>query len=217
MRSFSLLLALLLVPTAALTAERPVLADENIITNPAADPAWSPLFAELGKPRNRFSRFEEHRIFPFRNRPLVLEGEIRIVPNRGLSLSYSGEKPHVIIIDDKGVLMRDERGRERSAPDDSRARGATSALSHILRFDLPALEKDFEVHGLRDGDAWTLGFVPRDPNLTKSLGTIIVRGKESQLERIEMLKSDDQRIEILIKDSQADVIFTMDVLKRFFR
>jgi outer membrane lipoprotein-sorting protein len=217
MRALWLLFFILLVSTLTFAADRPVLAAENAIENPAADPAWSSLFTELSQPKNRFSRFEERRFFSFRNQPVVLEGEIRIVPGRGLSLSYSGAKPHVIIIDDKGVLMRDERGRERSAPEDSRARGATSALSHVLRFDLPALEKDFNVHGLRDGDAWTLGFVPRDPNLTKSIGSLVVHGRQRQLERIEMLKSDDQRIEILIKDSQADVIFPMDVLRRFFR
>lgn len=217
MRFVWLLLCLLLVSSATFAADRSVLATENVIANPASNPAWGSLFAELGQPVNRFSRFEERRIFPFRSQPIILEGEIRIVPGRGLSLSYSGPKPHLIIIDDQGVLMRDERGRERSAPDDSRARGATSALSHILRFDLPALEKDFEVHGVRESDAWTLGFVPRDQNLTKSLGTIIVQGQNSHLERIEMLKSDDQRIEILIKDAQANVIFPLDVLRRFFR
>ena len=202
---------------AAADSSRPVLEESHVLTQPAENPEWRELFTELSKPKNRTSRFEERRTFAFRDKPVVLKGEIRIHPQRGLSLSYSGPKAHVLIIDEKGVLMRDERGRERSAPDDSRARAATSALASILRFDLAALEKQFVIHGLREGDGWTLGFVPRDASLTNVLGTIVVHGKAAALDKIEMLKSDQERIEILITDTQSDVIFPMDVLKRFFR
>lgn len=194
-----------------------VLTPEHQLSNPSSDPAWRGLFTALSQPKNRFSRFEERRYFPFREQPVVLHGEIRIIPDRGLSLSYAGPKAHVIIIDQQGVLMRDERGRERSAPEDGRARAVTSALSHILKFDLAALEKEFVIHGLRDGDAWTLGFAPRDEALAGLLGTLIVHGRQTALDRIEMIKSDQQRIEILITSTESDVIFPMDVLKRFFR
>ncbi|MEO6002155.1 MAG: hypothetical protein ABIZ04_03540 [Opitutus sp.] len=204
--------------SAAETAEpTPILSAETVLADPAKSPEWRDLFAELGKPRNRVSRFEERRYFPFRDKPVVLQGEIRILPDRGLSLSYLGTKPHVIIIDQQGVLMRDERGRERAAPDDDRARAATSALSHILRFDLVALEKEFVVHGIRNGADWTLGFVSRDPTFTNLLGSVIVHGKDAELNRIDMIKSPQQRIEILITSTMADVIFPVDVLQRFFR
>ena len=198
-------------------AEQPIFAPENILTEPSANPAWRELFAEFGKPTNRISKFEERRYFPFREKPIVLQGEIRIAPTRGLSLSYSGTKPYVVIVDEAGVLMRDERGRERSAPDDHRAHAVTSALSHILRFDLAALEKEFVVHGLRRDGEWTLGFVARDADLAKALGTVTVQGRDSTLNRIEMAKPDGQRIDILINQTEADVIFTMNVLQRFFR
>jgi hypothetical protein len=198
-------------------ADRPVLDAAHVLTEPATHEEWRELFAELAQPRNRFSRFEERRYFPFREKPVVLQGEIRIVPERGLSLSYSGAKPHVLIIDREGLLMRDERGRERAAPDDHRARAATGALASILRFDIASLEKDFVIHGLRGDDGWTLGFVPRDQKFADVLGTIVVHGREAALDRIEMVKSEEQRIEITIKDTQSGVIFPMDVLKRFFR
>jgi hypothetical protein len=194
-----------------------VLQPEHLLSNPSSDPAWRDLFASLSQPTNRFSRFEERRYFPFREQPVVLRGEIRIIPERGLSLSYAGPKPHVIIIDQQGVLMRDERGRERSAPEDGRARAVTSALSHVLKFDLPALEKEFTIHGIRDSDTWTLGFVPKDEALAGLLGTLLVHGRQTALDRIEMIKSDQQRIEILITSTESGVIFTMDILKRFFR
>lgn len=213
----AVMLTLLLACSPADAAERLIFASDNVLADPAKNPAWSELFAELGKPKNRTSRFEESRYFPFREKPVVMQGEIRIAPDRGLSLSYSGSKPHVVIIDESGVVMRDKRGRERSAPNDNQARGVTSALSSILRFDLAALEKEFVMHGIRDGDDWTLGFAPRDPNLAKSLGTVVVHGKKNTLGRIEMVKSPKQRIEIMISESKDDVTFTPDVLQRFFR
>ena len=212
-----LLLFLLLLGTATSAAEQPVFAPANVLLEPAKDPAWRELFAQLGQSRTRISHFEERRYFPFRAKPVILQGEIRIVPGRGLSLSYGGAKPQMIIIDDKGVLMRNERGRERSMPDDDRARAATSALAAVLRFDLAALEKQFVIHGSREADTWTLGFAPRDAALAGLMGTIAVKGRQAELTRIDLVKSADQHIEIIIQDSEADVIFPPEVLKRFFR
>src|SRR4051794_29498681 len=87
-------------------AELPPIADA------AHDPAWRELFAQLAPTRTRQSSFEERRYFPFRKEPTVLTGEIRIVPNLGLSLRYLTPEKRVLIADEKGLLMRDADGRE---------------------------------------------------------------------------------------------------------
>jgi hypothetical protein len=161
--------------------------------------------------------FEERRYFPFRKTAVVLKGEIRIVPERGLSLRYLEPEKRILIVDTRGLLMRDEEGRERAAPSDGRAQAVTSALVSVLRFDLAALQQSFEVHGRREGAAWTLAFVPRDPALGEMIGNLVVSGMEGRLERIEMIKSATQRIEISISETKEDVIFTGAVLDRFFR
>lgn len=189
----------------------------NLIADPVNDPAWRSLFERLAPQKARHSKFEERRTLPFLKTPIVLTGEIRISPDRGLSLHYQGEKPQVMIMDQKGVLMRDERGRERAAPADARADAATSALFQILRFDLPALAKSFVIHGRRDGDAWTLGFEPRDANLVRLIGSVIVQGEAGRVDRIEMVKSEKQRIDISITETKENVTFSADELKRFFR
>jgi outer membrane lipoprotein-sorting protein len=194
-----------------------LLAPETLLADPARDPQWRALFDQLAPNKTRQSSFEERRYFPFRKTPVVLQGEIRIVPQRGLSLRYLQPEERVLIIDDKGLLMRDSDGQERAAPADSRAQAATSALVQILRFDLDALSRDFVVHGQRDGDAWTLAFAPRDPAFAELIGTLTVTGEQGTLRKIEMVKSATQRIEILIRDTREDVIFTGDTLKRFFR
>lgn len=194
-----------------------LVAPETLLDDPANDPAWRDLLDKLAPNKTRQSTFEERRYFPFRKTPVVLKGEIRIVPELGLSLRYLEPEPRVMIVDAKGLLMRDNDGRERAAPNDSRAQAATSALVHVLRFDLAALKKDFEVHGRRDGGAWTLAFVPRDPTFANLLGVLVVSGEQGTLTKIEMVKSPTQRIEITIRDTLEDVLFTGDTLRRFFR
>jgi hypothetical protein len=190
---------------------------ETRLIDPANDPVWRELFAQLAPNKTRQSSFEERRYFPFRKAPVVLQGEIRIVPELGLSLRYLQPEPRIMIVDAKGLLFRDDEGRERAAPSDSRAQAATSALVQVLRFDFEVLKKEFDVHGRRDAQKWTLAFVPRDPTFTNLLGVLSVSGEQNALRKIEMIKSPTQRIEITIKDTQEDVLFTADTIRRFFR
>lgn len=208
---------LALAVAAPLAASPVVLSPETIVADPTTDQTWRPLFDQLAPQKNRIATFEERRTFPFRKTPLVLTGQIRLSPEHGLSLSYAGDKPQTVIVDDRGVLLRDARGRTRTAPADSRADAVTSALSDILRFDLTALAQDFTVHGLRAGDAWTLGFVPRDPTVAQLLGSVVVHGHGARPDRIEMIKSDKQRIDIAIGETRDDVVFSADELRRYFR
>jgi hypothetical protein len=194
-----------------------LISSETRLEDPASDPTWSELFTRLAPHKTRQSRFEEKRYFPFRKAPVVLQGEIRIVPELGLSLRYLEPEPRILIVDAKGLLMRDEAGRERAAPSDSRAQAATSALVDVLRFDFPALKKQFELHGRREGASWTLAFVPRDPAFANLLGILTVSGEKNELRRIEMIKSPTQRIEISIRETQEDILFTTDTIRRFFR
>ena len=189
----------------------------NLIADPVNDPGWKELFTRLAPQKARRSKFEERRIFPFRTTPIVLTGEIRIAPDRGLSLSYLGAKPQIVVVDQKGVLMRDQSGQERSAPADPRADAATSALFQIMRFDLPALAKTFVLHGRRDGEGWTLGFEPRDPTLANLIGRVIVQGEGARVDHIDMVKSEKQRIDIAISETKEEVTFSPEELKRFFR
>ena len=200
-----------------LKAAGPLVRPDTPLTDPAHDPAWSTLFARLSASKTRQSRFEERRYFPFRSTPVVLKGIIRIIPERGLSLNYLEPDRRIMIIDAKGALLRDAEGRERAIPADARAQTVTSALVSVLRFDVAELQKSFVIYGRHEGTTWTLGFVPRDPAITEMLGSLVVSGEQNQLNRIEMTRSATQRIEIIIRDQQEDVIFPGDVIDRYFR
>ena len=118
------------------------------------DPFWSRLLEQLGKPKIRYSTFVEERHFPFRRTPVILNGEIRIVPNRGLSLRYLEPQEQILIVDEAGILMRDHKGRQRTGPSDSRASSVSMVLTQIISFEMQELVTNFDIHGRHHGDNW---------------------------------------------------------------
>jgi outer membrane lipoprotein-sorting protein len=211
------ILAFCLASIAASRAESPPADAATLITDAAHDPAWQDIFARLAPDKNRLSAFEERRYFSFRKTPVVLTGEIRIVPSRGLSLHYLTPESHIVIVDDQGLLLRDDQGRQRAVPADSRAQAATGTLVDVLRFNLPQLQKNFELRGRHDASGWTLTLAPRDPALAGGLTSLVVSGEGGRLRKIELINSPMQRIEILIGETHEDVVFPADVLARYFR
>lgn len=181
------------------------------------DAAWTALFAKLAAPGTVFSKFTERRWFPVKKQPVVLAGEMRLVPERGLSLHYPAPENRTLIVDTKGLLLRDARGKNRELPQDQRATAVAAALLPVLNFDRAGLEKSFELHGARDGTAWRLDLVPRSPALAKTLGTIVLAGEGETLRRLEFRRSDKQRVEIEIGESQTAATFSPEELKQFFR
>jgi hypothetical protein len=211
-----LLFLFLLVVAPGLRAELPgepgpeLIAGEN-------DADWQPLFAALKAKGAVVSAFTEHRWFPFRKAPVVLEGEMRFSPTRGLSLRYLRPDERLMIADAQGLLLRDARGRSRAVPPDPRAPDINAALLPVLRFDQAELSKQFHLHAVRAGEEWRLDFVPRAPELVRTLGRLTVIGAGEAVRRLEFRRSATQRVEILIGATQTGVTFTPEEEKRFFR
>ncbi len=182
----------------------------------ADDPAWQELFSHLAPTSPRQCAFEERRYFPFRARPVVLTGTVRIAPGRGLSLEYATPARRTVIIDGEGILVR-ESGGQRAAPAQGRAQAATAALAAILRFDPAELARDFKLDGTLGPDAWKLTLIPREPGLAESLESVSVDGVRGRLGRIELVRSAAQRIEIVLGPATEGIAFSADTLARAFR
>jgi hypothetical protein len=200
-----------------LRANPPQLPAPNLPIDTVHDPAWQSLFARLAERKTREAAFEERRYFLFRKTPIVLTGKIRIAPGRGLSLDYLTPEPRILIADDRGLLLRDRRGRDFAGPAGGRAQAATAVLIDVMRFDLPELRKAFEFRGRLEGGAWTLDLKPRDPALSADFDSIAISGEGARLRRIELIGSAAQRIEILIGETREGMAFTQDELIRYFR
>lgn len=209
----------LLAPFLA-AAVSPALAVDPALVNPAnrMDPAsaeWRELAAAFSGQRAVVAEFEESRHFPFRKAPVDLRGIVRIAADRGLSLQYTAPEERTVIVDGRGLLVR-EKGGEHAAPGDPRANAANQAMLHILRLDLKALAQDNELYGRRDGSSWVLALTPRDPGIRRAVGDIFVEGEGGAVRRIELRRSAKQFIAIRIGPPR-NVTFTPEELQRFFR
>jgi glycosyltransferase involved in cell wall biosynthesis/outer membrane lipoprotein-sorting protein len=182
---------------------------------PPAATEWSDLIAAFAGNGDITAGFTEQRHFPFKKEPVELRGEVRVSRPRGLSLQYTAPDERTVILDDHGVLIRAPAG-EKTPPADPRAAAANAALLKVLRFDLAALEQDFELYGRRDGPAWTLGLVPRTDALRRSVGRITVTGEAAAISRIEIRRTARQAIVIAIGPPRR-VKFGGEEVERYFR
>lgn len=214
--SFSLWLIFTLPVFAKLPAQR---TQPEFLVQPndiGAD--WQKLLAELQAAPPLRAEFEERRFFPFRRDYTALTGEIRLDPNHGLSLHYITPQDQLMVVDARGGFLQNERGRRRELPDNPSARAATSALLHVLRFDLPRLAEDFDIYAARDERDWAFTFVPRaEGKLAKALSPITVQGEGARVRLIEMRKTERQRVEIHVGKTTTNVAFTDEERARYFR
>lgn len=209
------LVVLLLCPLPGRAGEPDLLVQSAHRLAPAA-PAWSDLIDAFAHHPDTLADFTERRFFPFKREPVELKGEVRVSATRGLSLHYTAPEEHTVILDEHGVLIRAAAG-EKTPLADPRAAAANEALRHIVSLDLPALEKDFEIYGRRDGEGWTLALVPRTDEARRSIGRINVTGEAATIRRIEIRRTAKQSIEITIGPPRPSAEFTTEELKAFFR
>lgn len=207
-----LFLVVLLVT--ALRATPPV--EPGPVLDATAEAAWLPLLSRLGAPRPLFSSFEEERWFSVRKAPVVLRGEMRLEPSRGLSLFYREPEEKLVVLDAKGALLRDRRGT-RTLPPDPRGEGLEQALLPALRFDLAEIRRRFVVHAARDGADWRLDLVPKAQPTRRSLGNLVIQGTGDVVTRLEFRRSPTQRVTIKILATQDPAAFSAGDLQRFFR
>lgn len=178
---------------------------------------WKPIVDSVAGKGAVVAQFTESRFFPFRFRPTVLHGVLRLSPDRGLSLQYTDPDHYVLIADAHGILVREADGRTREPPSGSHESGAVAALLPIMRFDLAALSSSFVIRGIRAGETWTLTFTPRESGIADTLGEISVSGDRSGVRHLEFKRSPSQRVEIDVSQSTAGAVFDPRELASYFR
>ena len=179
------------------------------------DSNWRTRLAALMQPRTLVSTFTESRHTPLKRVPVVVNGTVRIHRERGLSLTYDQKNSPVIILDERGLLLRHANGREQTAPPD--AETDLRLLHALFAFDLDTLEKAYAVaaRDLPEG-AWTLIFTRR-PESTASYRELILVGNATHLTAITLAKTPNLKTEIALATPQFNAEFTSEELARYFR
>ena len=178
---------------------------------------WGPLLLKLANQGAVYSTFSEERWFPIRKKPTVLEGELRFSQELGLSLRYLKPEEKMMILDDKGLLLRDAKGRQKASSQDTAGSELGRSLMSIFAFDPEQLRERFFVCGNRDGEDWRIDLQPRDPKQAALLGTVTVFGRGEEIRRLMIKKSGNQRVEITIRATRQVSGFTQDERRRYFR
>jgi len=195
----------------------PAVADEA--PGAAAGSVFEELRASLREAPLREIHFREERHFPFRFRPVELEGIVRLHAGTALSIEYPA-KDNAVLIDDKGILMRSWSGdgerRERTPP------SSDAALAELLRalfeFDQPRLEEDFRINAgaAPEAGAWRLNFEAREAEGNR-FESIAVEGAGRQVDWIEIDFGSGKRIEIRPVESKIRAGFSGSERARYFR
>lgn len=156
---------------------------------------WTDFRREMAQRPWVMADFVEQRVFPFRSRPVELQGTVWYGRKEGLTLNYRSPRREVVRVDEKGVriIQDDGSSRERAIPE--RGREVPSALLATFRLDFGELKKDFEIHEQRDGDDWALRLTPHDQDET-GIQRIVLEGVEEEVRRIVIEQSDRRRIEL---------------------
>ncbi len=171
--------------------------------------------AALAAPRTLSAGFSESRFTPLKKRPVVVTGTVRIDRARGLSLAYDQPGAPVVILDEKGLLLRRGDGAGQSAPPEA---GPDLRLLHALfAFDLATLEKSYALSAAETPDGgWTFTFVRR-PDSDAAYRELVLSGNAARLAFIRLAKTPNLKTEIALDPPVLDPVFGPGELARFFR
>lgn len=169
----------------------------------------------LAQPRTLVGEFTESRFTPLKKKPVVVAGIVRIDRARGLSLAYDQARAPVVILDEKGLLLRHADGREQAAPPE--AAEDLRLLHALFVFDLATLEKSYALASTEAGDgAWTLVFTRR-PEAAATYRELTLAGDATRLTRIVLAKTPNLHTDIALGPPRLDVTFSPEDLARYFR
>ena len=204
-----------------------------------ADPSAPAVFAPVnqlapGKPlpftlRQVFHRLEhdhtetfaftETRTFPISKKPLKQTGTLRTGKDLGLSLSYESDKPHVIIVDDKGLIDRQPGGGERqvNVADHPELAALTDLYLNLLRGNAAKLFDYADVYFSGTAQTWEMGLVPHDAAVAKRAGKVVVSGGAHYVTRLENVLPDGGTRVLELGKVERNPKYPPDEVQKYFR
>ena len=178
-------------------------------------PAARTRLQSLSRPLTLLGDFTESRFTPLKKTAVIVTGTVRIDRARGLSLTYAQPRAPVVILDEKGLLLRHPDGREQTAP--AEATADLRLLHALFVFDLSTLEKSYALIATENPDhSWALVFTRR-PEAVSTYRELTLLGQADRLTRIILAKTPRLRTEIALEPPQLDPRFSPEELTRYFR
>lgn len=221
-----------LVLCAALAAASPIHAQETAAASTEAlfapanqvPPGKLPftlrkVFHRLAHDQSEAMPFTEVRTFAISKNPLRQNGNLRSSKGLGLSLSYESAKPHVIIVDDKGLIDRQPDGHERqvTVADHPEVATLTDLYLNLLRGNADKLFQYADVYFAGNAQAWQMGLVSHDANLARRVGRVVVSGNGRNIARLENLLPNYESRTLEFGHVTRNPKFSPEEMQMFFR
>jgi len=132
------------------------------------------------------AHFRELRQLSILNQPIESRGKLYFAPPDWLARHVTEPGEARIVVRDDRVSFRDETGVQVLELGSSEvARAMVGNVSVLLRGDLEALEKGYEVEFHAEEDRWTLDLVPRNRVVRGLIERLRVDGRANELVRME--------------------------------
>ena len=177
------------------------------------------VFHRLAHDRAETMSFAETRTFAISKNPLRQNGTLRSSKDYGLSLSYESAKPHVIIVDDKGLIERQPDGHERqvTVADHPELGTLTDLYLNLLRGNADKLFAYADVFFTGSAQVWQMGLVPHDANLAKRVGKVVVCGGGRDIQRLENLLPNGESRTLDFGKPERNPVYPPDAVQKYFR
>ncbi len=165
----------------------------------------------------RIVTFRETRAFPFRSKPVEVDGVARIERELGSSIEYPS-KDAAIIVDEKGLLMRryraDGKWRQREvAPQDGQA---AELMMAALRFDPARIRELFDLSLEGAEPAWKLTLSPKG-ELAETVGRIELATSQLVVTSVRIDLKGQRSITLRILEETPVDSFSESERARYFR
>ncbi len=177
------------------------------------------MFHRLAHDRTESIPFTETRTFAISKNPLRQSGNLRSGKDYGLSLSYESAKPHVIIVDDKGLIERQPDGHERqvTVADHPELGTLTDLYLNLLRGNADKLFAYADVYFTGTAQVWQMGLVPHDATLAKRVGKVVVSGGGRDILRLENVLPNGESRTLEFGKVERNPVYPPEVIQTYFR
>ena len=176
-------------------------------------------FHRLAHDQTESIPFTESRTFAISKNPVRQTGTLRSSKENGLSLSYETPKPHVIIVDDKGLIDRQPGGHERqiTVADHPELAALTDLYLNLLRGNADKLFEYADVYFAAREQTWEMGLASHDAAVAKRVGRVIISGGGRSIRSLENVLPNGETRVLELGKTERNPKYPPDVIQMYFR
>jgi hypothetical protein len=169
----------------------------------SSDVELDALMQKLSEVRTAGGTFTERKYFSILDEPMILKGTVRYRAPDYVRKEYRdpGSESYEVRGDNLTIEFPDGRRRDLSIDEYPVLRAFVESYRGTLAGDLERLRRYFELELTGPMEAWQLRLTPRDPELAKYLGAVVMRGREGAVTSVETLEADGGRSVMMVESS----------------